>query len=55
MVPTALGLYRIHQLDNENDLAQEVTARMRTVVADSVLLATDPEGVLGLSAEDTDD
>ncbi|HZT97409.1 MAG TPA: hypothetical protein VFB34_11310, partial [Chloroflexota bacterium] len=55
MVPTALGLYRIHQLDNENDLPDDVVRRMQTVVADSVLLATDPEGVLGMSAEEAED
>lgn len=47
MVPTALGLYRIHQIETAHDLEEEVLSGMRRIVADCVLLSTDPEGILG--------
>lgn len=52
MVPTALGMYRIHQMDQEDDLSDAVVDRMLRIVADSVLLATDPDGVLGVEDDE---
>jgi len=47
MVPTALGLYRIHQIEQEGELEEAIINRLQGIVADSVLLATDSETLLG--------
>lgn len=53
MVPTALGLYRIHEMDDQaGGLGDDLVKQMQMIVADSVLVATDPDGVLGASIDD---
>lgn len=53
MVPTALGLYRIDMIEESCGVDDDAAfSQMRQVVADCVLLATDPAGILG---EDEDD
>lgn len=47
MVPTALGLYRVHEMEQKNELAEDVVKQFHLIVADSVLVATDSEGLLG--------
>lgn len=54
MVPTALGLYRVHEMEEANELSEEVIRQIQLIVADSVLVATDPEGLLGEQLEDDD-
>jgi hypothetical protein len=47
MIPVALGLYRIHEVEEKTDLDEELLKQLRMIVADSVLVATDTEGILG--------
>jgi hypothetical protein len=55
MVPTALGLYRVHQMEDKNELGEDIIKEMQLIVADSVLVATDTDGILGESIEDDDE
>jgi hypothetical protein len=55
MIPTALGLYRVHELEEKNDLSPDLIKQMQLIVADSVLVATDIEGILGESVEDDEE
>jgi hypothetical protein len=55
MIPTALGLYRIHEIEQKTELEEELLKQLQMIVADSVLVATDTEGILGESLDDDDD
>jgi hypothetical protein len=55
MIPTALGLYRVHELEDKNLLGEDIIKEMQLIVADSVLVATDLDGILGESIDDEDD
>lgn len=55
MVPTALGLYRVHELEQKSELAEDVVKQFHLIVADSVLVATDSEGLLGEQVDDDDE
>jgi hypothetical protein len=55
MIPTALGLYRVHELEQKNGLHEDLIKQMRLIVADSVLVATDTDGILGESLEDDEE
>lgn len=46
MVPTALGLYEIHELDKKHGLSEDVKQQMEQILAHSVLFAIDEDGVL---------
>ena len=52
MIPTALGLYRVHELEDKAELVEDLAKQMHMIVADSVLVATDTDGMLGESVDD---
>ena len=52
MIPVALGLYRIHEVEEKVELDEELLKQLRMIVADSVLVATDTEGILGVGLND---
>lgn len=52
MIPVALGLYRVHELEDKHDLEEDLLKQMHMIVADSVLVATDTDGILGESFDD---
>jgi hypothetical protein len=52
MIPTALGLYRVHELEEKVELVEDLAKQMHMIVADSVLVATDMDGILGESVDD---
>ncbi|KRB36137.1 hypothetical protein [Microbacterium sp. Root180] len=54
MIPVALGLYRIHEVEEKAELDPELLKQLQMIVADSVLVATDTEGILGDSLDDDD-
>lgn len=45
MIPTALGLYRVHDLEDKNELSKDLIKQMHLIVADSVLVATNTDGI----------
>lgn len=47
MIPVALGLFRIHEVEETIELDEELLKQLRMIVADSVLVATDTDGILG--------
>jgi hypothetical protein len=55
MIPTALGLYRVHEMEQKNELDEDLIKQMQMIVADSVLVATDTDGILGESIEDDEE
>lgn len=55
MIPTALGLYRVHELEDKHELNEDLLKQMHMIVADSVLVATDTDGILGESIEDDEE
>lgn len=55
MVPTALGLYLVHELEQKNALQEDLIKQMRLIAADSVLGATDKDGIFGESLEDDEE
>jgi hypothetical protein len=55
MIPTALGLYRLRELEDKNELGEDLIKQMQMIVADSVLVATDTDGILGESVEDEEE
>ncbi len=52
MIPVALGLYRIHELEQKTELDEDLLKQLRMIVADSVLVATDTDGLLGEGLDD---
>jgi hypothetical protein len=55
MIPVALGLYRIHEVEQKKELEEDLLKQLQMIVADSVLVATDTEGILGEGLEDADE
>jgi hypothetical protein len=54
MIPTALGLYRVQEMEQKNELSEDIVKETQLIVADSVLVATDTEGILGETIDDDD-
>lgn len=54
MIPVALGLYRIDEVEQKAELDEDLVKQLRMIVADSVLVATDTEGILGEGLDDED-
>lgn len=54
MIPVALGLYRIHEVEQKGELNEDVLKQLQMIVADSVLVATDTRGTLGEDLADED-
>lgn len=55
MIPVALGLFRIHEIEQKSGLEEDLLKQLCMIVADSVLVATDTEGILGEGLEDDDE
>lgn len=55
MIPVALGLFRIHQIEEKSELDEDLVKQLSMIVADSVLVATDTEGILGEGLEDDEE
>lgn len=54
MIPVALGLYRIHEIEQKTGVDAELLKQFQMIVADSVLVATDTKGILGEDLQDDD-
>jgi hypothetical protein len=54
MIPVALGLYRIHEVEQRTELDEDLLKQLQMIVADSVLVATDTDGILGEGLDDED-
>jgi len=55
MIPVALGLYRLHEVEQKQGIDDELFKQLSMIVADSVLVATDTDGILGEGLDDNDD
>lgn len=55
MIPVALGLYRLHEVEQKAELDEDLLKQLRMIVADSVLVATDTEGLLGEGIHDDEE
>lgn len=55
MIPVALGLYRLHEVEEKTELDEDLLKQLRMIVADSVLVATDTAGILGEGLDDDEE
>ena len=54
MIPVALGLYRLHEAEQTQEINEDLLKQLSMIVADSVLVATDTDGILGEGLDNDD-